>query len=304
MALFLTSTTSKLQLITGSAANIDVHASWADNNAGTVSAGSTNTPPITTATTTDIVGAPGASIQRSVRGLYITNVHASQACQATLIHTDGTNAKEIMGVTLLPGENLNFDSNGEWHHRDAQGAEYFPAWPPQDAYSLGYGITGTVAETMSRNIAGVNVAPLATGVLFLQAVYLRAGQKISNISFFSGTQATVTGTHGLFGLYSAALALLATTADFTSEAWAASTVKTKALTAAYTVPTTGLYYVGIMIAATTVPSLVGVTAAAAAGFKGMAPILSGASTTALTTTLPNPCAAPAANVNSVWAGLT
>ena len=103
---------------------------------------------------------------------------------------------------------------------------------------------------------------------------------------------------------SSARALLASTANATSTAWAANTVVTRALSAAYTVPTTGLYYVGIMVAATTAPSLAGVTAAGNAALRTTAPIISGNSTTTLTTTLPDPAAAITAGVNSVWAALT
>jgi hypothetical protein len=304
--LLLTSTTDKIQVVTGSAAAVDVHADWLDNNAGTITPGRTNTASITTATTTDVVGAPGASTQRNVKGLYITNTHASIPTLVTVQHTDGTNVKQLMGVTLLPGENLNFDQTGQWHHRDSQGSEYNPSIIPYDSQSMGYGISGVVAENQDRmTCPGSNIAAItASGTLYLVAIFLRAGQKVSNISFFSGTTASGTPTHGLFGLYDASRNLLASSADFTTEAWAANTIKTKAMTTPYTVPTTGLYYLGCMIAATTVPSLIGMAAPNSVNFLSQPPIICGTSTAALTTALPNPAAAITATLLRAWASVT
>jgi 3D (Asp-Asp-Asp) domain-containing protein len=61
--LLLTSITDKLQVITSAAGKVDVHADWIDYAPAAspqVSAGRTNTP-ITTAATTDVVASPGAS---------------------------------------------------------------------------------------------------------------------------------------------------------------------------------------------------------------------------------------------------
>jgi hypothetical protein len=104
--LLLTSTTDKLQVVTGQAASVDVHASWVDYAAGTVTPGRTNTPTITTATTIDVVASPAASTQRNVKTLNIRNKHATASVDVTVIHTDGTNALELFKVTLAPGEVL------------------------------------------------------------------------------------------------------------------------------------------------------------------------------------------------------
>jgi hypothetical protein len=55
--LLLASTTDKIQVITSAAGQVDVHASWVDLSGTTITAGRTNTR-ISTATTTDVVGAP------------------------------------------------------------------------------------------------------------------------------------------------------------------------------------------------------------------------------------------------------
>jgi hypothetical protein len=124
--LLLTSTSDTVRVTTGSAANaIEVHASYVDNASGVITPGRTNTL-ITTATTTIVVPSPGASVQRNLKGLYVTNDSVSTTCLVGVEHTDGTNVVEIMQFNLLPGENMTFNEDGGWRHRDANGAEYPP----------------------------------------------------------------------------------------------------------------------------------------------------------------------------------
>ena len=112
--LLLTSTSDLIQVVTGSAADVEVHASWVDNNAGTITPGRTNTASITTATTTTVVGSPGSSIQRNVKHLNIYNNHASNSTLVTVQHTDGTNVEVLWEGTLLASESIVFDDNGWW----------------------------------------------------------------------------------------------------------------------------------------------------------------------------------------------
>jgi len=124
--LILSSTSDIIRLTTGTATStIEVHASWVDNASGTITPGRTNTR-ITTAATTTIVASPGASTQRNVKGLYITNNSSGTTCSVGVEHFDGTNAVELMQFNLLPGENMTFNEDGGWRHRDANGAEYPP----------------------------------------------------------------------------------------------------------------------------------------------------------------------------------
>ena len=143
----LASTSDLIQVVTSHAAQIEVHASWVDLNGTTVTAGRTNTPHITTATTTTIVASPASSTVRNVKHLNITNDHASQCCIVTVEHTDGTTVEELMSFALLPGENMIFNEEGRWTHRDAQGAEYPPA-------GLGSYNGRTIGFMKSRNGSG------------------------------------------------------------------------------------------------------------------------------------------------------
>lgn len=300
--LLLTSTSDIIRVVTGSAADVDVHASWVDNASGTITPGRTNTAAITTATTTTVVAAPGASTQRNVKHLNITNAHATVSTTVTVQHFDGTTSEDLMGVTLLPGENLIFDSTGNWSHRDTQGGMYSYTVPAPG----NLGITGTLAESIPRQLCPeVNTAVGATGVLYMQAIYLTAGQRISNIIASSATTAAGTPTNYAFGLFDGTTrSLLANTANQTTTAWAANTVKTIALASTYRVPTSGLYYIGFYMTATTMLTMKGGTARTGAQLAGTAPILSGTSSTGLTTTLPNPAAAITVATSSIYVAVS
>ena len=123
----LASTADLLRVITSAVSDIEVHASWVDLSGTTVTAGRTNTASILTATTTTVVAGPAASTVRNIKHLNITNNSASASTPITVEHTDGVNAVELMSFILLPGENMIFNEQGRWAHRDAQGADYPPA---------------------------------------------------------------------------------------------------------------------------------------------------------------------------------
>lgn len=135
---------------------------------------------------------------------------------------------------------------------------------------------------------------LTTQVMTSVPIYLAAGDVITNVSFRSGATAAGTPTNWWFALYSNAStpALLSQTADQTSTAWAANTTMTKALGAAQTISVSGIYWVAIMVKATTPPTLLGCVSAPAivAGERNLAQT-SGSS---LTTTAPATIATPTA----------
>ena len=143
--LLLASTSDLLQIVTSHAAQVECHVSWVDNDAS-FTPGRQNTV-VTTATTTTIAPSPGASVKRNVKHINITNDHASQSCIVTVEHTDGTNVIELIAFTLLPGENMLFNEEGRWNHRDAQGAEYPPAGlGAYNGRTVGFMKTGTASD--------------------------------------------------------------------------------------------------------------------------------------------------------------
>lgn len=122
--LLLTSTSDILRVVTGTTgANVQVHASYVDNNAGSITPGRTNTAAITTNTTTTVVAAPGTG-QRNVKALTIHNSHASVGTQVTVQHYDGTTSVDLESVLLLAGECLRLTDDGRWEHDDSNGGLY------------------------------------------------------------------------------------------------------------------------------------------------------------------------------------
>lgn len=145
----LTSTSDLIRVTTSAASQIEVHASYVDFNGTAVTPGRTNTPYITTATTTTVVPSPGSGVQRNIKHLNITNDHASVACVITVEHTDGTTAEELISVTLLSGENMVLGEDGRWTHYDANGAVYPPAGKgAYDGYPTVFMKSGTAADTI------------------------------------------------------------------------------------------------------------------------------------------------------------
>lgn len=143
----LASTSDLLRVTTSAAADIEVYCAWVDLNGTTVTPGRTNTASITTATTTTVVASPAASTVRNVKHINITNNSSSVSCRVTVDITDGTNPVELMSFILLPDENMIFNEEGRWTHRDAQGAEYPPAGlGAYSGFPVGFMKSGTASD--------------------------------------------------------------------------------------------------------------------------------------------------------------
>jgi hypothetical protein len=153
----LTSTSDLIRVVTSAAADVEVHASWADLAAGVVTPGRTNTASITTATTTTVVGSPVASTVRRVKLLFINNAHASTSTDVTVEHTDGTNAERLSKVALLAGESLNFVEGAGFVHLDANGLPKDPLEPRSSASAITAQIAAFSVDTYigaNLNVAG------------------------------------------------------------------------------------------------------------------------------------------------------
>lgn len=117
--LLLTSTSDKVQVVNASAVELDIHTSYVDYAAGTVTPGRKNTSP-NTAATSDIVDPPAGSTQRNVKTINIRNQDAALSDVVTVRHTDGTTPVDLVKVTLLAGETLIY-FDGVWTHLDSNG---------------------------------------------------------------------------------------------------------------------------------------------------------------------------------------
>jgi parallel beta-helix repeat protein len=147
--------------------------------------------------------------------------------------------------------------------------------------------TGAMAQNMDRvRTAMSSQGVLSSGRLWLAAIVLPAGRTISSITFVSAGTALVSGTNQWFGLFDSSRNALRLTADDTSAAWSVSTAKTLALTSSFVTTYAGLYYIGVMVAASTVPTLLGGSQSGV--ISTLAPVVSGSADINLTTppTLP------------------
>lgn len=169
--------------------------------------------------------------------------------------------------------------------------------PGSDTTNPYYG--GTVRESLPALFANVGnqASLLSTGVATHVAVPLFAGDVIRGMAVRSGTTAAGTPTNYWFALYDPSLNLVTQTADQTTTAWGSTTTKDLTFQTAVTVAKSGVYYASIMVAATTVPSIVGqdlTTSALSTGIASGMSVLAQTSGSALTTTAPATIASPTA----------
>lgn len=180
----LNSSTDKLQLTTGSAATIDVHASWVDLNGSTVTPGRTNTA-ISSVTTADIVATPGASTTRNVKTLHIRNKDSSLSCDVTVIYDANGTDYELYKVTLGVGEMAEY----------VEGIGFFkiPTTAALDATRF-VSADVTNATTSFADITDLTV-PLKSGVHynFLTYLYHQTNATTTGAQFGVNIGATPTG---------------------------------------------------------------------------------------------------------------
>ena len=178
----------------------------------------------------------------------------AEAAQATTLATDTlwaakgdivvASANDAAGVLTVGAEGTVLASRAgmpKWVPR-ARGV-----WPVVSGY----------AETFPPFLAGVSGAATATAKLYLALIRLEEGDVVTNIGWLSGSTALSGGSHAWVALYNSSRHLLRQSTDDTSPSWAANALWTKALSSPYTVTASNLYYIGLMIAATTVPTLCG-----------------------------------------------
>lgn len=143
-----------------------------------------------------------------------------------------------------------------------------------------------LAENVPAASASTTFTP-ATGTLYLWAVHLGAGTLVSDVGFVTATTAAVTPAHWWTCLVDQKYKLLAASADQATGAIAASTWFSPALAAAYTTTYSGLHYLGVMIAAATMPTLCSNPSAPLqamlTGAGAPASVIGGASNTGATT---------------------
>jgi len=184
----------------------------------------------------------------------INVVNNDTAVRTFSLYVGGTAAANKITPTLSiqPGGLAVYEDALGWQFFNSAGQLLQATGSPNNGVQPNYGITGTLAETMDRQTCPeVNSVLGTTGQIRVQAIWLTAGQTVSNISFHSATTAAGTPTHYVFALYDINRNLLATTADQTSTAWAANTLKTIAVTTPYFAASSSVYILAFL----SVPSL-------------------------------------------------
>jgi len=119
MAITLSATTHILELTTSSAASTDWNVSWVDATSTTFTP-SSGQGTVTSATTTTIVSAPGASTQRGVK--FISVYNNGTASQTVTVKKDVSGTEYILyKATIIPGESVQYADGPGWGIFDGQG---------------------------------------------------------------------------------------------------------------------------------------------------------------------------------------
>jgi hypothetical protein len=167
-----------------------------------------------------------------------------------------TTNKPTVALVEYSGSNNNDCDVDAAYINNAGSAALFSGGPTRGIakdrnYYLNGG-TGLIRETYPVDEAGANLSAGGTGIMYYSAIVLFAGDVVTNLSFAAATTPLTMGSNAdgnlWFALYDSTAALLRQTADQGGSAtWAANTAKTLALSSAYTVLTTGVYYATYMV---------------------------------------------------------
>jgi hypothetical protein len=234
---------------------------------------------------------PGSSATALISSIILFNTGGS--AQTVSLYMEGTaGSNQIFAASIPAGGWAQYEDGNSWTVYSSSGLVVTGGLlytdPPY---------TGTQSTTVSTTIPPSSVgtateAALTSGTITLYPLEIATGLSVGHLVFISGTTAASNPTNWWFCLCNASLGLLAITADQTTTAWAASTLKSLAIAtiasgsaSTFITTYTGTYYIGIMVKATTVPTLQGWTPAATTLLTTAASGVIGgkSSTTSLTT---------------------
>lgn len=221
--IYLALTTDKISLITSAAITLDVNVNYIDAATATLvvsGSGKQNTA-IATATTTDILAAPGASTTRTLKQMTARNKHATLAGDVTIQFNANATLYELHKVTLLAGETLEY----------IEGVGFFTL-KPAAGLDRTFRVSSDVinATTSFADITGLT-CPLLSGVHYNFLAHL-----------FHINNATTTGSQFAVNIGAAPTNLLVSTVDTVTASVTASAHSAGSVTArdtAVTAQTTG-----------------------------------------------------------------
>jgi hypothetical protein len=289
----LTTVNDKLQIVLGGSVTTNQLQCVTSYKIFTTSATTDGKLAVNTNNTTDVdlAGAPSSGEVYDIQNINIFNNDTVAQTVTVKLDVSGTETilyKGVVGVNDV----ISWSGEGGWKNTSNN------VTPLLNNKKV---LTGALYETFDRDLCDEVISVvLATGRLSLQAIYLPAGTTINSISIWSASTAAGTPTNQLFGLYDINLNLLRSSVNDTTTAWAANSRKTLALTSAFTTTYSGLHYIAIMVAATTVPTLKGNTTKNGGQLNAALPTMGGSSTSGLTTALPATATAISGGTSSFW----
>jgi len=289
----LTTTNDILQIVLGGSVTTNQLQCVTSYKIFTATATTDGKVAINTNNTTDVAlaGAPSSGEVYDIQNINVYNKDTVAQTVTIKLDVSGTETILYKGVIGI-GDVISCSGEGGWQNTSNN---ILPLLNNRKC------VTGALYETFDRDLCDEVISVvLATGRLSLQAIYLPAGTTINSISIWSASTAAGTPTNQLFGLYDINLNLLRSSVNDTTTAWAANSRKTLALTSAFTTTSSGLYYLGIMVAATTVPTLKGNTTKNGGQLNAALPTMGGSSTSGLTTALPATATAISGGTSSFW----
>jgi hypothetical protein len=159
----LTSTSDKVQVVTTTAANTDVYATWGDYDPAVSPATDRVTfgrliSKISSATTTDVVPVPGSGDTRKVHIINVSNVHASTSQTVTIQITDGTNTAVIDSFPLAAGERATWREGVPLRIIDANGLEKTTPIAVGQYTVSRLGATVSNSTTTAAKVTGLDLA--------------------------------------------------------------------------------------------------------------------------------------------------
>jgi hypothetical protein len=289
----LTTTNDILQIVLGGSVTTNQLQCVTSYKIFTTSATTDGKVAINTNNTTDVAlaGAPSSGQVYDIQNINVYNNDTVAQTVTIKLDVSGTETILYKGVIGI-GDVISWSGEGGWKNTTNN---ILPLLNNRKC------VTGALYETFDRDLCDEVISVvLATGRLSLQAIYLPAGTTINSISIWSASTAAGTPTNQLFGLYDINLNLLRSSVNDTTTAWAANSRKTLALTSAFTTTYSGLHYLGLMVTATTVPTLKGNTTKTGGQLNAALPTMGGSSTSGLTTALPATATAISGGTSSFW----
>jgi hypothetical protein len=159
----LTSTSDKVQVVTTTAANTDVYATWGDYDPAVSPATDRVTfgrhiSKISSATTTDVVPVPGSGDTRKVHIINVSNVHASTSQTVTIQITDGTSTAVIDSFPLAAGERATWREGVPLRIIDANGLEKTTPIAVGQYTVARLGTTASNSTTTAAKVTGLDLA--------------------------------------------------------------------------------------------------------------------------------------------------